>query len=95
MIFALDLDLDMVKIYHHTKNEVSVSTASKVTAQTDGRQTNPHTRYENITSTHTRWVKRQQENMLRVKGFKNKYLKTKFKKIKMIYNHPLSIWSKR
>ena len=35
MTLILDLDLDMVKMYHHTKNEVSMSDASKVIAQTD------------------------------------------------------------
>ena len=37
----LKLDLDLVKMYHHTLNEVSMSTASKVTAQID---THIHTR---------------------------------------------------
>ena len=36
------LDLDMVKMYHYTKIEVSVSTHSKVTAQIDA-QTQSHT----------------------------------------------------
>ena len=35
MILILKLDLQMVKMYHHTKNKVSVSNASKVVAQTD------------------------------------------------------------
>ena len=35
MTLILKLDLDMVKMYHHTKNEVSTSTGSKVIAQTD------------------------------------------------------------
>ena len=35
MTLILKLDLDMVKMYHHTKNEVSLSTGSKVIAQTD------------------------------------------------------------
>ena len=42
MTLILKLDLDMVKMYHHTKNEVSMSTPSKVIAQTD-RQTHTHT----------------------------------------------------
>ena len=54
MTLILKLDLDMVKMYHHTKNEVSMSTASKLTAQTD-RQTDSHIHThspdENITST--------------------------------------------
>ena len=35
MILVLKFDLDMVKMYHHTKNEVSMSRHSKVIAQTD------------------------------------------------------------
>ena len=35
MNLILKLDLDMVKIYPHTKNEVSTSTHSKVTVSTD------------------------------------------------------------
>ena len=50
MTLILKLDLDMVKMYHHTKNEVSMSTGSKVIAQTDTqRHTDRHD--ENITST--------------------------------------------
>ena len=45
MTLILKLDLDMVKIYHHVKNEVSRSLHSKVRAcadtQTD-RQTHTH-----------------------------------------------------
>ena len=48
MTLVLKLDLDMVKISHHTKNEVSMSRHSKVIAQTD-RQT--HRQYENIINT--------------------------------------------
>ena len=44
MTLVLKLDLDIVKMYHHTKNEVSMST------QTD-RQTHTRIHYENITST--------------------------------------------
>ena len=47
MTLMLKPDLDMVKMYH-TKNEVSMLTASKVIAQTD-RQTHRHDK--NITST--------------------------------------------
>ena len=35
MTLILKIDLDIVKKYHHTKNEVSKSTGSKVIAQTD------------------------------------------------------------
>ena len=42
MTLVLKLDLDMVKMYHHTKNEVSMSRHSKVIARTD-RQTDTHT----------------------------------------------------
>ena len=48
MTLILKLDLDMVKMYHHTKNEVSMLRHSKVIAQTD-RQTDTHTH----THTHT------------------------------------------
>ena len=60
MTLILKFDLDMVKMYHHTKNEVSMSRHSKVIAQTD-TQTDTHTdrhthrQYENITFPHT-WV---------------------------------------
>ena len=47
MNLILKIDLDIVKMYHHTKIEVSMSTGSKVIAQTD---THTHTHYENITS---------------------------------------------
>ena len=52
MTLILKLDLDIVKMYHHTKNEVSMSTGSKVIARTE-QHTHRHTRrhYENITST--------------------------------------------
>ena len=58
MTSTLELDLPMVKMYHHTKNEVSMSTASKVIAQT-ATHTHTHTHMlaharthnENITST--------------------------------------------
>ena len=54
MTLVLKLDLDMIKILYHTKNEVSMSKHSKVIAQTDGhkdrhtdtqahRHTNRHT----------------------------------------------------
>ena len=46
MTLILKLDLDMVKMYHHTKNENSMSRHSKVIAQTDthtDRHTDTHT----------------------------------------------------
>ena len=42
MTLILKLDLDNVKMYHHTKNEVSMSTPSKVIVQI-GRQTDRQT----------------------------------------------------
>ena len=52
MTFTLKLDPDIVKMYHHTKNEVSMSTGSKVIAWTDTQtDTHTHRHYENITST--------------------------------------------
>ena len=39
---VLELDLNMVKMLHHTKNEVSMSKHTKVIAQTD-RQTEGQT----------------------------------------------------
>ena len=54
----LKLDLDILKMYHHTKNEVFMSTGSKVIAQKDTQSdrlththTHTHTHDENITST--------------------------------------------
>ena len=44
-------DLDMVKMYHYTKNQVSMSTHSKGIAQQTDIQTHTHTHDENITST--------------------------------------------
>ena len=54
MTLVLKLDVDIVKLYHHTKTEVSMSRHSKVTSQMD-RQT--HRQYEIITFPHTRAVK--------------------------------------
>ena len=48
MTLILKLDLDMVKVSLHTKNEVSMLRYSKVIARTD-RQTDTHTH----TYTHT------------------------------------------
>ena len=68
MTLILKLDLDMVKMYLHAKNEVSMSSGSKVIAWTDRntdrqthRQTHRHTdretdMTENITYPHTRVV---------------------------------------
>ena len=42
MTLILKLDLDMVKLYLHTKNEVFMSRGSKVRARTD-RNTDKHT----------------------------------------------------
>ena len=42
MSSILKLDLDIVEMYHHTKNEVSMSTALKVIAQTE-KHTHTHT----------------------------------------------------
>ena len=35
MTLIFKLDLDMVKMYHHAKNEISMSRYSKVKARTD------------------------------------------------------------
>ena len=71
MTLILKLDLDMVKIYHHTKNEVSMSRHSKVIAQTDtqtdtltDRQTHTHRQYENIAFPHTRAVKKPETPLI-------------------------------
>ena len=57
MALILKLDLDIVKMYHHTKNEVSMSTASKVIAWTD-RHTHTHTHTtKTLPLPHTREVK--------------------------------------
>ena len=45
----------MVKMSHHTKNEISMSRHSKVKAQTD-RRTDTHRHYKNITFSHTQAV---------------------------------------
>ena len=44
MTLRFELDLDMLKMYLHTKNEVSVSTASKAVAK------HTHRHYKNITA---------------------------------------------
>ena len=49
LTLILKLDLDMVKVFHHTKNEVSMSGNSKVIAQTD--------RHRQQTQTHTHSMK--------------------------------------
>ena len=53
MTLILKLDLNDINIEHYTKNDVSLSTHSKVISQT-GRQTYRH--YESITHTHTLWL---------------------------------------
>ena len=50
MTLILKLDLDIIKMYHHTKNEVSTSIPSKVIAQTD---TQTHSQTDRQTNTHT------------------------------------------
>ena len=56
MTLILKLDLDMVKMYHHTKNEVSMSRHSKATAQTD-IQTDTYTEsMKTLPSRHTQAV---------------------------------------
>ena len=61
MTLILKLDLDMVKMYLHTKNEVSMLRGSKVIACTNrntDRQTDRQTDMtENITYPHTRLLK--------------------------------------
>ena len=58
LTLILKLYLDVVKMHHHTKNEVSMPTHSKVIARTDRQthrqthtHTHTHTHDENITST--------------------------------------------
>ena len=54
MTLILKLDLDVVKLYLHTKNEVSMSSSSKVIARTDrntDRQTHRHTDRQTETQT--------------------------------------------
>ena len=55
MTLILKLDLDGVKMYHHTKNEVSMSRHLEVNRHID-RHTHTHRKYENITFPHTRAV---------------------------------------
>ena len=52
MTLTLELDLGMVKMYHHPKKEDSMSTVSKVIARTD-RQTDTDRHYENTSTAHT------------------------------------------
>ena len=58
MILILKLDLNMVMMYHHTKNEVSVSRHSKAIAQTD-RQRDRQTDGQTHTHTHTHTYKKR------------------------------------
>ena len=55
MALVLELDLDMVKMSYHTKNELSMSRHSKVIACTD-THTQTHRQHENTTFPHTRAV---------------------------------------
>ena len=55
MTLVLKLDLEMIMMYYHTKNEVSMSGHSKVIHRTD-TQTQTHRQYENITFPYTRTV---------------------------------------
>ena len=66
MTLLLKLDLDMVKMYHHTKNEVSMSKHSKVIACTD-RQT--HRQYGNIPFPRTRAVTMEYDEKFMQKKF--------------------------
>ena len=45
---VLKLDLDMVKMYDHTKYEVSVSSTSKVVAQRTQRQTDRQKKHYDV-----------------------------------------------
>ena len=69
MTLILKLDLDMIKIYLHTKNEVSMSSISRNTDR--HTHTNRHTdrqtdMTENITYPHTRVVKKRKTSIVRV-----------------------------
>ena len=58
MTLILKPDLDIVKMYHHTKYEVSMSTASKVIAQTGTHtHTHTHTQTGRQTGRHTDMMK--------------------------------------
>ena len=54
MTLILKFDLDMVKMYHNTKNEVSMSTGSKVIAQI---HTHTHTHTHTHIDRHTDMTK--------------------------------------
>ena len=57
MTLILKLDLDMVKMYLHTKNEVSMSRVQKSWLEQTETQTDRHTDMtKNITYPHTRVV---------------------------------------
>ena len=47
MTLILKLDLDMVKMYHHTKNQPSMSKHSKIVARMD-RQTHTQTETDSM-----------------------------------------------
>ena len=58
LTLILKLDLDIVKMYHHTKNEVSMSTGSKVIAEQTHTQIDTHTdTMKTLPLPHTREVK--------------------------------------
>ena len=57
MTLILKLDLDMVKMYLHTKNEVPSYISSKVIAWTDRHTETQTDLNEIITYSHTRMVK--------------------------------------
>ena len=83
MTLILKLDLDMVKMYLHTKNKVSMSSVSKVIAWTDrhtDRQTHRQTDMtENITYPHTRLAITDIEALLWYVVFRNDYFDTYLK----------------
>ena len=56
MTLILKLNLDMVRMYLHTKNEVSVSSSSKVIVCTDGHTDRQTDMTENMTYPHMRVV---------------------------------------
>ena len=56
MTVIFKLDLDMVKMYLHTKNEISMSRGSKVIAWTDRDTDRQADMTENITYPHMRVV---------------------------------------
>ena len=51
MTLILKLDLDMVKMYHHTQNELSISTHSWLYPEQTDTHTHTHTLDKNLTAT--------------------------------------------